>query len=145
METFTKEQFWDALEGIGEEEVRVRIATQLYGPNSDKRRLAEEWLRKKDQERKDASNAASLRIARSAKNAAWAAAIAAMIAAICAVIAYLSMKDGEGVTGTDAYWKALQLEDRINGLERKASDLERQDNSMVNEIVRLGNEMSEPR
>jgi hypothetical protein len=86
---FTRERFWAELERLGEEEVSLRIATGKYRDVHQKKSLAEEWLRLKDHERSEsrhraslASNAESLRIARSAKNAAWIAAIAATIAAI---------------------------------------------------------------
>jgi hypothetical protein len=102
-ETFTKDQFWGKLEELGEDQVRLNVSLQRYGaPNVDKRVLAEEWLRKKDQDRRsarewamDASSSENLRVARSAKNAAWAAAAmaaaAAITAAVSAVIAYLAL------------------------------------------------------
>ena len=101
-ETFTKEQFWAELEALGEEEVRVRIATHRYGNASDKRALAVEWLQKKERERLielDRSNReinlGILHTSKSAKNAAWAAAIVAIIATICTVvIAVLSNNHG---------------------------------------------------
>ena len=95
-DTFTKESFWAELEKIGEDAVRIRVVTQAYGKVGPKLALAEEWLRRKDQERREASDALSMassreanRIARSAKNAAWIAATAAIIAAICAMVAIL--------------------------------------------------------
>jgi len=87
-ETYTKaEKFaeWDAL---GEDAVRTSYELGRFG--GEKKALAKMWLDAKAQERSEASNSESLRIARSAKNAAWAAAIAAIIAAICAVIAIVS-------------------------------------------------------
>lgn len=74
----------------GEEAVRNRVALHQY--NEKKHALALEWLRKRDQERSDASMAEQITLARSAKNAAWAAAIAAIIAAIAAIIALLGAK-----------------------------------------------------
>jgi hypothetical protein len=78
----------------GEDEIRLKIAQRLFGTDSEKLSLAQEWLRRKSQDRVDEaerlqreSSLESNQIARSAKNAAWAAAIAAIIAAICAVIA----------------------------------------------------------
>lgn len=54
---------------------------------------AQEWLRRKEEERanqdrsaREATSAEDRRTARSAKNAAWAAAIAAIVAAIAAVV-----------------------------------------------------------
>jgi hypothetical protein len=92
--TYTKDQLWASLNDLGEDKVRERLATHVYGKVGDKRALVEEWLRRKDQERveaaqarKSASSLEANRIARSAKNAAWIAAIVAIIAAICAVIA----------------------------------------------------------
>ncbi len=87
--TFTKEELWANLEKLGEEQVRERLATKVYGDAGKKRALVVEWLREKDQSRKNTSNLEQIRIARSAKNAAWSAAIAAIIAAICAFIAIL--------------------------------------------------------
>ena len=83
--TWTKEQFWAELEKLGEPVVRERIAAGIY--DDARRGLAEEWLRLREESRKDASSAEQMRTARSAKNAAWIAAIAAIIAAICAIIA----------------------------------------------------------
>ncbi len=87
--TFTKEELWANLEKLGEEQVRERLATKVSGDAGKKRALVVEWLREKDQSRKNTSNLEQIRIARSAKNAAWSAAIAAIIAAICAFIAIL--------------------------------------------------------
>jgi len=88
-------EFFQDLERLGEQEVRIRLRNGNYG--DWKKGVVEEWLRQRDQERADAeserisaSNREQIIIARSAKNAAWAAAIAAIIAAICAVIAVAS-------------------------------------------------------
>jgi hypothetical protein len=95
-QTFTKEQFWDDLEKIGEEGVRANLVTKVYGDLGAKHDLAEAWLESKERSRIAASSAEQHRIARSAKNAAWIAAIAAIVAAIAAaiaaVIAYFSLK-----------------------------------------------------
>ena len=84
-----EERLWPELEALGEEEVRLRLASNVY--IGDERERVEKWLRQKDQslaeERKEASNREQVNIARSTKNAAWAAAIAAIIAAIAAIIA----------------------------------------------------------
>lgn len=92
-ETYTKEQFWGQLDALGEDTVRVRLATHAYGDGGDRRALVEEWLRRQNQrrateesDRSAAASAEQIRIARSAKNAAWAAAMAAIIAAIFAAI-----------------------------------------------------------
>lgn len=83
-ETWTKEQFWAKLEELGEDVVRERIIAKIY--DDVRRGLAEEWLRLREESRREASSAEQMRIARSAKNAAWTAAISAIIAAICAII-----------------------------------------------------------
>src|SRR4051794_40231020 len=84
--TITKEEFWATLEKLGEEEVRNRLAIGDYGDSGWRRGLVKEWLRRKDQERSEATNLALRRAARSANTAAWIAAIAAIIAAICAIV-----------------------------------------------------------
>jgi len=73
-ETFTKEEFWAKLDALGEDAVTLNIDRQIYGPNSEKRVLAKDWLRRKAQERSDASQAEQIAIARSAAEAAWEAA-----------------------------------------------------------------------
>lgn len=79
------------LEGLGEKEVRLRLARGEYGGTASWRRdSVEKWLEAKGHERADASMREQIELARSAKNAAWAAAIAAIIAAISAVIAIVS-------------------------------------------------------
>jgi hypothetical protein len=80
-ETKTVEQFWAELEGLGEQEVRIRLAKQVFGTVGDKKAVVEEWLRHKERSREAASNAEQTEIARSAKDAAWAAAEAARDAA----------------------------------------------------------------
>lgn len=102
-EYWTKESFWAELDEAGVDEVRVRLATKIYGDTNEKGGLAREWLLRREQlavaeaqHARDAASAEHMRIARSAKNAAWAAVIAAMLAAIsaavAAVIAYFSIK-----------------------------------------------------
>ena len=81
-------------EAEGAPTVRSRVGKGHNSPyNAEHRALATVWLAEKDQARADAelarneaSQADSLRIARSAKNAAWAAAIAAMIAVPIAIV-----------------------------------------------------------
>jgi len=76
--------FFASLDELGEERVRERLAQgRTYGV--EKHRLAQEWLRRRENSRSDADSFEQKRIARSAKNAAWTAAIAAIIAAIAAV------------------------------------------------------------
>lgn len=73
----SKEEFWAELEQTGVDEVRARLAQQLYGVKGRKTALAEEWVRCKDQERKDSSLAEQIAIARDASEAAKRAASAA--------------------------------------------------------------------
>ncbi len=87
-------QFFAELEKIGEDEVRLRLAHgHVYG--SDKVPFVEEWLRRKDQDHKEASNREQIEIAREATAAARAAARAALSAAntakIMAIIAAISI------------------------------------------------------
>lgn len=90
-ETYTTAEKFAEWEALGEDVVRTQYNTGRFGDVGDKRALAKMWLDRKDQERIDASNSATLRIARSAKNAAWVAAISAIVAMIISVIAlYLS-------------------------------------------------------
>lgn len=72
------------LDELGEDEVRKRFVRGAYGKTGPKYTTVEDWLRKQDQDRKDASSSESLEIARSAKDAAWAAATAARDAAAVA-------------------------------------------------------------
>lgn len=86
----TKDEMFAEFERAGEDIVRERLIGEAYGtkglPGSFKAGFAEEWLRLRDEARRDASNTEQIRTARSAKNAAWTAAIAAMIATICTII-----------------------------------------------------------
>lgn len=92
-ETFTKEQVFAELDGLGEAAVRVRLSVdKAYGDSGPKHALVLEWLRRKELSRKEASSLEQIRIARSAKNAAWIAAIAAITAAVVTIIvSYLSL------------------------------------------------------
>lgn len=69
------------LNDLGEDEVRRRVARQLYGNQTRKRRIVDHWLEKGERERNSVSQAEQIDIARSAKDAAWAAAEAAKDAA----------------------------------------------------------------
>lgn len=96
METFTAEQFFAELEKTGEDVVRTRVATRtVYGAGNKKHQLAEEWLRRKDQERRDAIDAENLSIAKAARDAALDAAKAARhanrIATIALIVATLAI------------------------------------------------------
>ena len=82
----TQEELWAELEAAGEDTVRARLATHVYGEVGNKHALVEEWLRRKDQSRFDAASLEQRRNARNAKNAAIIAAIAAMLAAIVSII-----------------------------------------------------------
>jgi len=91
-----KEEFWAELDEVGETEVRVRLATKIYGDINNKGSLAREWLMRKDQAREsarelrnEASRVEQIDIARSAKDAAWAAARAAEKANTRATIALI--------------------------------------------------------
>lgn len=105
--TLNRDQFWAELDELGEDEVRGRFASErVY--DSGKRPLVQEWLRRKDQERKDALNREQIEIARDAAASARDAAdsaraaaneaqaankiakIAIAIAAIAAIIAIVS-------------------------------------------------------
>ena len=82
----TPDEFFAELEKTGEHQVRAQFVTaSVYG--SSERDLAEEWLRRKDQERKDSFNREQLEIARDAADAARDAARAAKTAANTAKIA----------------------------------------------------------
>ncbi len=95
----TEKDLWPELEKIGEDTVRTRFATDAYGTVGNKRALVEEWLRRKDQERKDASTAEQASIARdaaeiSAREAGTAnhtAKIAIAIAAIAIIVSIASL------------------------------------------------------
>jgi hypothetical protein len=83
----TRDELFAEYERDGEALVRERLIIEHYGPPGAYRRgFAEEWLRLREESRRNASNLEQTSIARSAKNAAWAAAIAAIIATICAVL-----------------------------------------------------------
>ena len=47
-ETWTKEQFWKELDDVGEDEVRVRLATRYYTDLNERGGLAREWIQRKD-------------------------------------------------------------------------------------------------
>ena len=69
-------EFYAELEKIGEDEVQTRLAlAHVYGP--DKVPLVVVWLRRKDQDRNEASNREQIEIAREAASAASKAARAA--------------------------------------------------------------------
>lgn len=76
------------LEEVGENEVRKRLASNIYGP--EKKPIVEEWLKSKERKREQERFGETLLIARSAKHAAWVAAIAAVISALAAAAAWIS-------------------------------------------------------
>lgn len=80
------------LEEIGEEKVRERLASNIYGARE--RAIVEEWLSSKEKERNAKKMDEYLKITRSAKYAAWVAAIAALVSALAAVAAWLWLKGG---------------------------------------------------
>ena len=49
--TFTTQQFWAELDALGEEKVRERVAFGAYASGHNKKELAKEWLRQKDESR----------------------------------------------------------------------------------------------
>jgi hypothetical protein len=75
------------LEESGEDKVRERLASNIYG--SQERPVVEEWLLSKEREKSYKKIEESLNIARSAKHAAWIAAIAALISAMAAIAAWI--------------------------------------------------------
>lgn len=75
------------LEESGEDKVRERLASNIYG--SQERPIVEEWLLSKEREKSDKKMEEYLNIARSAKHAAWIAAIAALISAMAAIAAWI--------------------------------------------------------
>jgi hypothetical protein len=90
----TKDELWPQLDRDGENVVREKLATEIYG--HDCKPLIQEWLRRKEEERSAASSkeykamaSEHLLHARSAKNAAWIAAVAAMIAIVPAIAAVI--------------------------------------------------------
>ena len=85
----TKEEFWIELDAIGEELVRERVVTKKYGKAGDKLALAEEWLRIKEQERKDAIVQEHLDIARSAGRHATTANWIALGALLLSALAFV--------------------------------------------------------
>jgi hypothetical protein len=87
--TPTQNEFEIQFERLGVDEVRARIATNVY--LGGLRNLAQAWVDKEIQRRADDSNLEHIRTARSANTAAWIAAIAAIIAAICAVVSIASI------------------------------------------------------
>ena len=90
----TEAEFWAELDALGEDRVRELVVTGRFSNANQELRLAEDWLRRKDEQRDDEKARGerlvareNLRIARSAKKAAWVAAKAAWVAAITSVIA----------------------------------------------------------
>ena len=82
-----KVDFFAQLDGLGEDQVRENIAAGVYNPT--RTRLAEEWLRRKDQaSARIAADSAreSVREARRANTIATAAIVIAIVSIIIAVI-----------------------------------------------------------
>lgn len=75
------------LEESGEDKVRERLASNIYG--SQEGSIVEEWLLSQEREKSEKKMVESLNIARSAKQAAWIAAIAALISALAAIAAWI--------------------------------------------------------
>ncbi len=84
--------WWKELDGLGEEEVRKRLAAHIWG--EDKERLARQWLESKEWSRSSEDGRATLALAkeandlaRSANDIARSNNIIAMFAVVVAVIA----------------------------------------------------------
>ncbi len=73
-ETFTSAQFYAECEKLGEDKVREGVLTKRYGSGNHKLELAQEWLRRKEQERESAQVAEQTAIAQRAADAAWVSA-----------------------------------------------------------------------
>ena len=69
--------FLAQLEALGEDEVRFRLHTGVYGNAVDQRQLAEDWLQRKELDRARISNAKAISAASRAATAAERAAEAA--------------------------------------------------------------------
>ena len=75
------------LEEVGEDKVRGRLSSNIYGPQE--KPIVEEWLSSKEREKSEKKMEEYIKIARSAKRAAWLAAIAALISALAAIAAWI--------------------------------------------------------
>lgn len=75
------------LEEVGEEKVRERLASNIYGPQE--RSIVEEWLLSKERGKNEEKMEEYIKISRGAKHAAWVAAIAAIISALAAIAAHI--------------------------------------------------------
>jgi hypothetical protein len=73
---FSQDEFWQELDKLGPDEVRVRIKTGIYSNVNTKRGLAEEWLLRKEQaiqrDKDERSEATALRHLSAAEEAAEA-------------------------------------------------------------------------
>ena len=69
------------LESLGDTEVRRRVAKSIYGNQTTKRRIVDDWLAQGERERTFSSQDEQIDIARAARDAAWSAAEAARDAA----------------------------------------------------------------
>lgn len=81
------EQLKRRLEETGEDKVRERLASGVYGPRE--RSIVEEWLSSKEKKESGRREKEYLHIATSAKRAAWVSAIAALISALAAIAAWI--------------------------------------------------------
>ena len=81
------EELKQRLEEVGEDKVRERLASNIYG--AQERPIVEEWLSSKEREKNEEQMEEYIKIARSAKHAAWVAAIAAIISALAAIAAWI--------------------------------------------------------
>lgn len=95
-----KAKFWCELDELGEEQVRVRLATGRYGNSTDERRLVQEWLLRQSDERAAVRRLAEeqlkhqeLVIVRSARKALWTSAALSGIAVLISLVAlYFSLR-----------------------------------------------------
>ncbi|MFA5040439.1 MAG: hypothetical protein WC464_02245 [Bdellovibrionales bacterium] len=84
----TVSKLWEEFEGLGEKEVRQRLAASIYG--EPKTKAAHEWLTEKERQHHERVNAAQVATMRSQRNATQVAAGAAVAAAIFAALTYFS-------------------------------------------------------
>jgi hypothetical protein len=86
-----KDVLWDILDGLGEDEVRRKLAIGDFGYD---RPLVEDWLRHSEQRRVDEAAKRSHSamseqnlLLRSSKNAAWVAAAVSALSVIISIVA----------------------------------------------------------
>lgn len=75
------------LEEVGEEKIRERLASNIYG--SQEKPIVKAWLLSKEREKSEEKMKEYINVAKSAKYAAWVAATAALISALAAIAAWI--------------------------------------------------------